>query len=146
MTVQPIAPTVSLLYLTRPELQERGLQPDSLTCEQTKALAEECLSTLGRGADKPLKLESYPDKNGLLLFIHTSPDTSSVWRFFGSDALLDAVTALPGLAELPLYRWKGAFWLVARSEPEAALSEFADRVEDDPLLSARLAEYALPLS
>ncbi len=144
MTVQPINPTVSLLYLTLPELKERGLHPDHLTDQHILTLAREGLSALGRTADEPLKLESYPDRHGLLLFIHTSPDTPAVWRFGDSDALLDAVAALPDLTALPLYRWKGAFWLVGGDS--ASLSEFADRMEDNPLLTARLAEYGQSLS
>ena len=144
MTIQPISPSVSLLYLTRSELQERGLHPDSLTHENTLALAKEGLSALGQQTENLLKLESYPDKNGLLLFIHTPPGTPTVWRFSDGDALLDAVTALPDLAARPMYRWKDAFWLVG--EDSAPLAEFADPVRDDPFLSARLAEYALPLS
>ena len=144
MTIQPISPSVSLLYLTRSELQERGLHPDSLTHESTLTLAKEGLSALGLRTEGFLKLESYPDKNGLLLFIHTPPGTPTVWRFPNGDALLDAVTALHGLDTQPLYWWKGAFWLVA--EDSIPLSEFADPVRDDPFLSARLAEYAQPLS
>ena len=145
MTIQPISPSVSLLYLTRSELQERGLHPDSLTHENTLTLAKEGLSALGLQTEDLLQLESYPDKNGLLLFIHTPPGTPTVWRFAADDdALLDAVTALPDLATRPMYRWKDAFWLVG--EDSAPLAEFADPVRDDPFLSARLAEYALPLS
>ena len=144
MTIQPINPSVSLLYLTRSELQERGLHPDSLTHENTLTLAKEGLSALGLQTEDLLQLESYPDKNGLLLFIHTPPGTPTVWRFPDSDALLDAAAAVQNLAAQPLYWWKDAFWLVGGSN--AALSEFADRIDHDPLLSARLAEYALPLS
>lgn len=144
MTIQPIGPTASLLYLTCTELQERGLHPDCLTHQDTWNLAKEGLSALGRTADDLLELESYPDKHGLLLFVHTLPGDPAVWRFPDSDCLLDAVASVEGLAEQPLYWWQDAFWLVG--EGDAVLSEFADRVEDDPLLSARLAEYALPLS
>ena len=144
MNVQPINSTTTLLYLTFTQLQERGLHPDLMTHAQALRLAGEGLSSLGRRAEEVLELESYPDKTGLLLFIHTQPTSPAVWRFFDSDALLDAVTALPDLAARPMYRWKDAFWLVGESD--AALSEFADRIDHDPLLSARLAEYALPLS
>lgn len=143
MTVQPIGPTAALLYLTRAELQERGLHPDFLTYERTLSLAKEGLSTLGQTTDSLLELESYPDEHGLLLFVHTSPAAPSVWRFPDSDALLDAAAAVQNLAAQPLYWWKDAFWLVG--EGGAALSEFADRVEGDPLLTARLAEYAQPI-
>lgn len=143
MTVQPIGPTAVLLYLTRAELRERGLRPDFLTHEDTWTLAKEGLSTLGQTADGLRELESYPDKHGLLLFLHTAQTDLTVWRFADSDCLLDAVAAVEGLADQPLYWWKDAFWLVG--EGDAVLSEFADRVEDDPLLVARLAEYALPI-
>ena len=144
MTIQPIGPTASLLYLTRAELQQRGLHPDSLTHEHTASLAREGLSSLGRAADGVLELESYPDQNGLLLFIHTLPAEPAVWRFPDGDALLDAAAALDGLGALPMYRWKGTFWLVGEFGP--ALAEFADPVRDDPLLPTRLAEYGQPLS
>ena len=140
MTIHPIGPSAALLSLTRTQLQQRGLHPDFLTDAQAADLAREGLSSLGRYADAVLELERYPGKDGLLLFIHTVP---AVWRFFDSDALLDAAAALPGLARQPLYRWKGAFWLPGEGSP--SLSEFADPIRDDPFLSARLAEYGQPL-
>ena len=143
MTVQPISPTTTLLYLTRSQLRQRGLHPDTLTDEHTAALAKEGLSSLGQATTEVLKLESYPDKAGLLLFIHTSPADPAVWRFFDGDALLDAARSLPGLDTQPLYWWRGAFWLAGQGT--AALSEFADPV-DDPFLIARLAEYGQSLS
>lgn len=141
MTVHPIGPASALLSLSREELQERRLHPDLLTPLQTEKLAQECLSSLGRSVDCVLELESYPSEGGLLLFIHTAP---AVWRFPDADALLDAVSALPLLAEFPLYRWQDTFWLVG--EGGASLSEFADPIRDDPFLGVRLAEYARPLS
>ncbi len=140
MTVQPINPTTSLLYLTRAQLLERGLDPDTLTHRQTAQLARECLSALGQETDCVLELERYPDKSGLLLFIHTAP---AVWRFFDGDALLDAAVSLSDLDAQPLYWWKGAFWAVGRGS--ASLSEFAEPV-DDPLLDVRLAEYGQRLA
>ncbi len=139
MTVLSIGPATALLYLTQEQLYERGLHPDTLTHAHTAALAREGLALLGQTAEIA-QLESYPDKAGLLLFVHTAP---AVWRFFDSDALLDAINALPGLDGQRLYRWKGAFWFIGQGS--GALSEFADRT-DDPLLGTRLAEYAQPLS
>ena len=143
MTVQFINPTTALLYLTRAQLRQRGLHPDALTYEHTSALAKEGLSSLGQATTEVLKLESYPDKAGLLLFVHTSLTGPVVWRFFDGDALLDAVAALPDLESQPLYWWQEDFWLTGTDC--APLSEFADPV-DDPFLTARLAEYAQPLS
>ena len=144
MTVHPINPTTALLYLTREQLRQRGLHPDFLTREHSIELAREGLSSIGQAAGDVVELESFPDQNGLLLFIHTAPAGSAVWRFFDSEALLDAAIALPDFKIRPLYRWKDTYWLV--SEGNDALSEFADRTADDPLLAARLAEYAQPLS
>lgn len=141
MTVHTIGASALLLYASLADLQEQGLHPDCLTYEQTENLAKECLSSLGRSADGLLELESYPGKDGLLLFIHTAPE---VWRFPDGDALLDAVAALQNLDTQSLYRWKGAFWLVGAGE--TALSEFADPIRDDPFLAARLAEYGQPMA
>ena len=144
MTVQLINPTTALLYLTRTQLRQRGLHPDTLTYEHTAALAKEGLSFLGQAAAEVLKLESYPDKAGLLLFVHTSLTDPVVWRFFDGDALLDAAAILPDLTVHPLYRWEDAFWLVGGDG--APLSEFAAPVRNDPFLAARLAEYGQPIS
>ncbi len=140
MTIYPIGNGAFLLYAAAAELQECGLSPYSLTHEQTERLAEEGLSTLGRSGDRLWELESYPGDDGLLLFIHTEP---AVWRFFDSDALLDAAAARPDLTGQLLYHWQDAFWLVGQDA--ALLSEFADPIPDDPLLVARLAEYAQPI-
>lgn len=140
MTVQSIGPTATLLFLPREELQQRDLHPHQLTQQQAEELARECLFSLGRSVDCILELEGYPGEDGLLLFIRTAP---TVWRFSDSDALLNAMALLPSLTSQPMYWWKETFWLVG--EDNAPLSEFADCMEDDPLLHARLAEYALPL-
>ena len=140
MTIQSINPTSVLLSLSREELQERGLRPDLLTRQQTEELARECLFALGRNDDSVLELESYPGEDHLLLFIHTTP---AVWRFPDGDTLLDAMAVFPELTGLSLYWWQNAFWLVGKGSD--ALSEFAEPIRDDPLLGARLAEYAQPL-
>ena len=140
MTVLSIGPATTLLYLTQEQLYERGLHPNTLTHAHTAALAREGLAFLGQTAEFA-QLESYPDKAGLLLFVHTAP---AVWRFFDSDDRLDAVNALPELEGQNLYWWKGAFWLMGQGNP--ALSEFADPVRDDLFLGTRLAEYGQPLS
>lgn len=145
MTIQPIGPSISLLYLTFADLQERGLHPEFLSQEHTLSLAREGLLMIGRETDDPLELESYPDKNGLLLFIHTVPSAQNVWRFFDSDAFLDAIFTLQGITSVPLYWWNDHFWLITDALPDSRLPEFADQCKGDPFLCARLAEYATPL-
>lgn len=146
MTVQPISRSAVILFLTLAELSGRGLQPDRLAEEDTLSLAREGLALSGRAADDLQRLESYPSTGGLLLFIHTVPPAQSVWRFINSDALLDALSVVQKLSEGSLYWWGEAFWLITDDICSLQLSEFADLIEDDPLLPARLNEYALPLS
>lgn len=145
MTIQPIGSSTLVLYLTFSDLQERGLHPDSLTQEHTLELAREGLFLISKTASDPLELESYPDKNGLLLFIHISPPAQSVWRFMDSNAFLDAVFSMPNITAAALYWWNESIWLIPADNADYSLSEFADLIESDPLLSARLAEYATPL-
>ena len=145
MTIQPIGASTLVLYLTISDLQERGLHPDVLTQEHTLDLAREGLALIRRTASDPLELESYPDKNGLLLFIHIAQPAQSVWRFLDSDAFLDAALSMPDIITADLYWWKDAFWLVSADDSDLFLSEFADLIDGDPLLSARLVEYAAHL-
>lgn len=145
MTFYTIGPSASVLYLTAAELRQRGLQPEELTREQILVLAREGVSRTGYAAHASLELESYPDKNGLLLFIHTAPPDRAVWRFFDSDALLDAVTATAVSPSDNLYWWNDFFWLLSAPDHDPHLSEFADLISDDPLLYARLREYATAL-
>lgn len=145
MTIQPIGASTLVLYLTISDLQERGLHPDALTQAHTLDLAREGLALIRRTASDPLELESYPDKNGLLLFIHIAPPTQFVWRFMDSDAFLDAALSMPDIITADLYWWNESFWLISTDDSDLSLSEFADLIESDPLLSARLTEYATPL-
>lgn len=145
MTFYTIGPSASVLYLTAVELCQRGLQPEELTREQILALAREGVSQSGYAADTPLELESYPDKNGLLLFIYTMPPDRTIWRFFNGDALLDAVTTAAASPSDNLYWWNDFFWLVSAPGFDPRLSEFADPISDDPLLYARLREHAAVL-
>ena len=145
MTIQPIGASTLVLYLTISDLQERGLHPDALTQAHTLDLAREGLALICRTESDPLELESYPDKNGLLLFIHVAPPAQSVWRFLDSDAFLDAALSMPDIITADLYWWKDAFWLVSADDSDLFLSEFANLIDGDPLLSARLVEYAAHL-
>lgn len=146
MTIYAIGPCASVLYLTAAELRQRGLQPEELTREQILELAREGVSQTGYAPDAPLELESYPDKSGLLLFIHMTPPDRTIWRFFDSDSLLDAVTAAAVSPSTTLYWWNDFFWLVSAPDYDPRLPEFADQINDDPLLYARLREHAAALS
>lgn len=145
MTIQPIGPSSTLLFLSSADLQARGLHPEQLNRGTLLKLARGELSSLSQITDDSVELESYSDKNGLLLFVRFPPPDQTVWRFMSSDALLDAL--LPGLNLLsgPVYCWKDCFWLIAGADFDPRLSEFADPVEYDPILCARLAEYAQPM-
>ena len=145
MTIQPISSTTSLLYLTFTELQERGMHPQFLTYEHTLELAREGLSVLGQCVDNTIELESYPDNNGLLLFIHIAPPTPSVWCFMDDNAFLDAVLSMREILPSPIYCWSNNFWAITDSTPDPRLSEYADLMENAPLLSARLTESAAQL-
>lgn len=145
MTFYTVGQCASVLYLTAAELHQRGLQPEELTREQILELAREGVSQSGYAPDAPLELESYPDKSGLLLFIHMTPPDRTVWRFFDSDALLDAVTTAAVSPSDSLYWWDDCFWLLSDPDRDPHLTEFADRINDDPLLCARLREHAAAL-
>lgn len=145
MTIQPIGPTTFLLYLTLGELEERGMHPEFLTFDHTLELAREGLSSLARHTRDTVELESISDSHGLLLFIRTASPIRSVWRFMDCDAFLDAFRAIRNALPSPIYLWKDDFWLVTEHDIDPRLSEYADLMESDPLLSARLLEYAAPL-
>ena len=142
MTIQPVGSSVFVLFFPLDELEKQGLQPEHLTEEDTLALVRQGLALSKYSADRPLEVESYPDRSGLLLFVHTPPSTKTVWRFWDSDALLDALPIAQGCS---MFWWKDSFWLVSDNADTMLLSEFADLVADDPFLSARLEEYALPI-
>lgn len=145
MTIQPIGPSSTLLFLSSADLQARGLHAEQLNRGTLLKLARGELSSLSRITDDSVELESYSDKNGLLLFVRFPPPDQTVWRFMNSDSLLDALQLEPHLLSGPIYCWKDCFWLIAEADYDQRLSEFADPVEHDPILCARLTEYARPM-
>ena len=149
MTIQPIRAASVALYLTPADLRERGVCPDALTAEHTLELARDAFRQAGLPLERLLEIETYPDKCGVLVFVHISPAQQRVWRFEDFESLLEAAYVLGGDGpDGALYWWEDSCWLVLPAQedgPDARLSEFADEETGDPYIHARLEEYGIPL-
>lgn len=149
MTIQPISAASAALYLTPADLRERGVCADELTAEHTLELTRDAFRQAGLPLEGSLEIETYPDKCGLLVFVHICPAQQTVWSFEDFESLLAAAAALG--ADEPdgaLYWWLDRCWLVLpgrESGVSARLSEFGRQETGDPYLSARLEEYGTPL-
>ena len=149
MTIQPISTASVALYLTPTDLRERGVCAEELTAQHTLELTRDALRQAGMSMEGALEIETYPDKCGLLVFVHISPPQQTVWRFDDCESLLAAAAAL-GAQETDgsLYWWDACCWLVLPGQPDdvcARLSEFGSQETADPYILARLAEYGTPL-
>lgn len=149
MTIQPISAASVALYLTPADLRERGVHTDELTAEHTLELTREAFRRAGLPLDGALEIETYPDKCGLLVFVHLSPERQTVWRFEDCEALFAAAAALgEDRTDGTLYWWEGCCWLVLPSQGagvSARLSEFGSQETTDPYILARLEEYGTVL-
>lgn len=145
MTIQPISAVSAALYFTSADLQECGVRIDRLTAERTLELTKDAFRQAGLPLDSVLELETYPDKCGLLVFVHMAPARQTVWRFDDCEALLAAVNSLgPEGADGSLYWWEGHWWLVLpgqENDTSARMAEFGSEKTDAPYILARLAEY-----
>lgn len=148
MTIQPISAVSVALYLTPADLQERGICADELTDEHTLHLARDAFRQAGLPLDGLLEIETYPDKCGVLVFVHICPTRQTVWRF-DCDSLLAAIAAWGcNQSDGTLYWWDDHCWLVLpvhENDVSACLSEYADQETEDPYILARLEEYGILL-
>ena len=94
MTIQPISEASVALYLTPADLRERGVCPDALTAEHTLELARDAFRQAGLPLEGRLEIETYPDKCGVLVFVHLNPTQETAWRFGDCESLLAAAAAL----------------------------------------------------
>lgn len=149
MTIQPISAASVALYLTPADLRERGVCSDALTAKDTLELTRHAFRQAGLPLEGALEIESYPDKCGLLVFVHINPPGQTVWAFDDLESLLGGAAALG--AEEPdgaLYWWEDRCWLVLpgrETDISARLSEFGSQETGDPYIAARLEEYGTPL-
>lgn len=127
MTIQPISTVSAALYLSRGDLLERGLCAGELTDEHTLELTREAFRLAGLSPERIAGLETFQEKDSLLIFIHMAPPRQTVWRFSQWESLLSAV-ALCETEEGALYQWDEAWWLTLPGQEKhaALLSEFAD--------------------
>ncbi len=146
MTVQPISAAALAVYISPADLELRGLCCADLTGELTLALTREALRQAGIPQPDCLELEFWPERCGVLVFVHLPPPPArTVWAFPDGGCLLDAAAALhTALPENTLYWWADRFWLVLEGD-HPALSEFCDQAENDPCLPVRLREYGIAL-
>lgn len=149
MTIQPISAASAALYLTPADLRKRGIRAEELTAEYTLDLTREAFQQAGLPLGEPVELELYPDRCGVLIFVHTSPPRGAVWRFEDSEALLFAAANVDlSQSGGALYWWQERYWLALPDPGErerALLSEFGQRVRGDGYIRERLEEYGTRL-
>ena len=145
MTIQPISAASVALYLTPADLRELDVDPETLTAERTLELARDAFRQAGLPLEQPVEIETYPDKNGVLVFIHISPVQPAAWYFEDLEDLLSAAAVLGGdCPDSALYGWEDGCWLVLPGQDAglaARLSEFGSQELEDRYIIPRLAEY-----
>lgn len=144
MTIQPISAAGAALYFTSTDLQKQGVLPDELTDEEILRLTRLALQQADLPLGEPLEVESYCDKNGLLIFAHSNASPEMAWSFDDFEHLLSAARALGEHdTDGALYRWEDRCWLLLSSQNtriNAHLSEFG-YASQDPYIAARLTEH-----
>lgn len=149
MTIQPISAASVALYLTPADLRERGVCADDLNAEYTLELTRDAFRQAGLPLEGSLEIETYPDKCGLLVFVHLSPARQTIWFFEDFESLLAAAAALgTDESDGALYWWNDRCWLVLpgrETDISARLSEFGSQETGDPYILSRLEEYGIPL-
>ncbi len=144
MTIQPISTAALVLYISPADLEERGLCCADITQEHTLALTQEALQQAGILSSELLEIESWPDKCGLLVFVHFNQLQQTVWFFSDTEDLLSAAASLHTLPPNNLYWWANHFWLTIEGDVPA-LSEFCNRIDQSFCLLERVQEYGTVL-
>lgn len=144
MIIQPISAASAALYFTTADLQKQGVLPDELTDEEILRLTRLALQQADLPLDEPLEVESYCDKNGLLIFAHSTIPPETAWSFDDFEHLLSAARTLGEHdTDGALYRWEDRCWLILPGQNtriNAHLSEFGC-ASQDPYIAARLTEH-----
>lgn len=93
MQIQLIGDVSLMIRVTRRELRRRGLDPEGLELRDILLLTKDaCIQ-----AEIPLRrteeIEAYPEKSGLLVFVHLSAEEKEWFRFTTLPDALDALAS-----------------------------------------------------
>lgn len=127
MQIQLIGGVSLVIRVTRRELRRRGLDPEGLELRDILFLTRDaCIQ-----AEVPLRrtqeIEAYPEKSGILVFVHLSAEEKEWFRFASLPDALDAL-ALAGEPDGELAFQKQYYMSAHDQTLRLRLSEFGEAV------------------
>ena len=138
MDIQAIGSRAFTVYIAREELERRHLDPEDITVGEARDIVSSVLECDALGA---VKLELYPGRHELLIFVKREPE---FYSFPDLESLLLAVGACGDEIAASLFWYDGAYILAVWSGDarRACLSEFGDALDLPAGFLLHLREHA----
>lgn len=93
MQIQTIGDVQLVLRVTRQELQRRGLDPEGLELGDVLRLTRDACEEAEIPLRRTEEIEAYPERDGVLVFVHLRAEEKEWFRFACLTDALEAVAA-----------------------------------------------------
>lgn len=127
MQIQTIGDVQLVLRLTRQELRRQGLDPEGLELRDVLRLTRDACQEAEIPLRRTEEIEAYPEKDGVLVFVHLRAEEKEWFRFQDLSDVMDAL----GMGSEPdgELAFREAYYMSAhRSELRRVLAEFGETV------------------
>lgn len=137
MTIQTITPAALALVID-------GLGSEQVDLDMARSICRRAFIAQGLGTPDGMELELYPGRNCILLFARLLSRNPVFYRFFDTDALIEAERSVRDLPPSTLFSYEGSYIVAitpyADLDTPPDLSEYAERLNAPPAFMAVLRE------
>ncbi len=128
MQIHTIGDIQLMIYVTRRELRRRGLDPEDLELRDVIHLTRDACQEAGIPIRRTEEIEAYPERGGVLVFVHLKAEEKEWFRFPDLASALDAVS-LGAVPDGELAHWEGAYSISAHAPAlRLTYSEFGEAI------------------
>ncbi len=141
MDVQTISERSYSIYITEGELNRRSISPQAVTAGDVMELIKDLTGALPAGSTK---LELYPGRHELLIFVRRNPGALRCFRFRALEDLISAALTSGGEEPSALYLYDDTYILAVWDTEDtglAALCEFGESLDWRDAHLAHLREH-----
>lgn len=114
MQIQTIGDIRLMIYVTRRELRRRGLDPEDLELRDVIHLTGDACREVGIPVRRTEEIEAYPERGGVLVFVHLKAEEKEWFHFPTLGSAMDAVTE-SAMPDGELAHWNGRYYISAHA-------------------------------
>lgn len=145
MDIQAIGSRAFTVYIAQEELERRHLEPGEITVGEARDIVSSVIQCDALGA---VRLELYPGRHELLIFVKRSLGEPEFYAFPDLESLIRAIGEFGDELAASLFWYDGAYILAVWSDGTymAGLSEFGDPLDLPAEFLLHLREHARVIS